>query len=216
MTTKTITGLVMIGMISATVLYGSARDLNLPGVNRGYAPEQPIAFSHRLHSGDLGISCRYCHAGAEKSRVAGVPAAGTCMKCHSRVTSAFSERERVGRSGDSTDRPARVSPELSKLYESVGFDPAKLEYAEDRSKKPIEWVKVHHLPDFVRFDHRPHVHAGIECQRCHGPVESMERIEQWSDLTMGWCVNCHRGVTQGRIAGIEQRSTSTDCSVCHY
>ena len=214
---KKTSSIVIAAAVVGTVLYARSIDMNLPGLNQGYAPEQPIAFSHRLHSGELGMRCQYCHSGVEKSRHAGIPSASTCMNCHKFVTAsskAMGGRQRAPEESPNPSRP--VSQELSKLYLAFGFDPKTMEWDERRAGKPIEWIRVHSLPDFVHFDHRSHVNAGVGCERCHGPVETMERVSQWSDLTMGWCVNCHRDVTKGRIASLEGRSASIDCSVCHY
>jgi hypothetical protein len=130
------------------------------------------------------------------------------MNCHRYVHAAHTAAEEQA--------AAPVAPELRKLYAAVGFDPASNAYAGAEGGRPIEWIKVHDLPDFVSFDHSRHVTAGLACQRCHGPVESMERITQVSALTMGWCLDCHRAVDAGRVPGLEGRSPSTDCAACHY
>jgi len=205
-------GLTLLAVLlgSGAVLYASGVRFNLPGIDRGYSPPQPIAFSHRLHCGELEMRCLYCHSAADESRQAGVPAASVCMNCHRFVHSAgHSSLE-----GSAAVSP--VSPELQKLYSAVGFDPATGAYDPAKVGQPIEWIKVHDLPDFVAFDHSRHVTAGLACQRCHGPVESMDRIAQVGDLTMGWCVECHRAVDAGRIPGLEGRFPSTDCGACHY
>jgi hypothetical protein len=107
-----------------------------------------------------------------------------------------------------------VSPELQKLYDALALD-AKLEPDPAKHPEPIAWVRVHNLPDFTCFDHRSHVNAGVTCQHCHGPVETMERVRQVADLSMGWCVNCHRESANNGVAGKKVRH-STDCSVCHH
>jgi hypothetical protein len=219
---KNSVSLVMIATVAGAIIYGNGMEIRLPGMNQGYAPEQPIAFSHRLHAGEMTISCQYCHAGVEKSRHAGIPAASTCMNCHSFVTKPGGRLAEGGNAhGGGQRREGSASGELKKLYTAVGFDPVKGQYERGRYEdgqrgKGIEWIRVHSLPDFVHFDHRSHVNAGVDCQRCHGPVERMERIVQWSSLTMGWCVNCHRDVNQGRIDGLQGKSASIDCSTCHY
>jgi len=163
------------------------------GVNQGYAPEQPIAFSHRIHAGINHIPCMYCHFAAEKGRHAGIPPMNVCMNCHSRLTV--------------------ESAEVEKLKEAVA------------QERPIQWIKVHNLPDFVYFNHSQHVLHPVACKECHGAVETMERVRQVSPLTMGWCLDCHRskgilppsqrgqatvrGGTQAAIGG-------ADCSKCHY
>ncbi len=167
----------------------------LPGHNQGFAPGQPIAFSHRLHAGDLGITCQYCHFGADRSRYAGIPPVQVCLNCHRYVN-------------------PNDSPEIQKLYDAAGLgddmnrDPAK-------RLQPVAWVRVHELPSFVRFDHSRHVVAGVNCRECHGPVERMDRIRQTATLAMGMCVNCHRRVNRTGVNGRAVHA-SLDCGVCHY
>lgn len=215
----------LFGLISATVGGGAMllhAELRLPGDNHGYAPEQPIAFSHRLHAGEIGLDCQYCHSGARRSRHAGVPSASVCMNCHGRVTDGFDrmleERDRAEAEG--REPATTVSPELQKLYDAVGFDPIKGQ-ATGAPAGPIEWVKVHNLPDFVWFDHRPHVARGLACESCHGPVGSLDRMSQEAPLTMGWCIDCHR--SQPVEPSLDPLSSdaqptdhvSTDCVTCH-
>jgi hypothetical protein len=205
-------GLVVCGV----VLAGRLRSYPPPGDQDGYEPPQPIAFSHRQHAGDLQISCQYCHYGAENSRHAGIPAAGLCMNCHRFVTApqkAMVAEVLAARKEDRAPEPV-VSPELQKLYDSLGLN-AKLERDPDRTPQPIKWVKVHNLPDYACFDHRAHTTAGVACQRCHGPVETMDRLRQVSDLSMGWCVNCHRECQRNGVDGKPARP-SLDCATCHH
>ncbi|MBI2193403.1 MAG: c-type cytochrome [Planctomycetes bacterium] len=173
---------------------GGHRYHRLPGNHQGYQPVQPILFSHALHAGKLEISCLYCHHGAEKGPVAGVPAVQLCMNCHNVVK-----------------KPAdaqKPSKELEKLL-------AVWEARKDAAPRSIEWVRVHRLPDFVFFDHQVHVQNRVQCQECHGPVETMERLRQASDLSMGWCVNCHRH-RGGRPPTHWKRAEATlDCTACH-
>ncbi len=187
-----------------------------PGNQQDYEPVQPIAFSHQLHCGKLQISCLYCHSGAEGSQHAGFPAASLCMNCHGLVTASREDVLKEYQNAQQAGRPARlvVSAELRKLYDALALDD-KLQPDPARQTKPIAWVKVHNLPAFSCFDHRPHVNAGVTCQQCHGPVETMERVRQVSDLSMGWCVNCHRETAQTGVAGKPVRP-STDCSACHH
>jgi hypothetical protein len=192
------------------------KDYHLPGNQQGYEPEQPIAFSHRLHAGDSQISCIYCHFGAETSRHAGIPPAAVCMTCHRYVTASpqavlpeILEARKAGR----TPRPV-VSPELQKLYDALGLN-SQLEPDPAKTSKPITWVKVHHLPAYTCFDHRAHTKAGVSCQQCHGPVETMERVRQVHDLSMGWCVNCHRESGRTGVDG-KPVKPSTDCATCHH
>ena len=147
------------------------------GVQQGYQPEQPIAFSHKIHAGENGVDCNYCHSGARHSKTAGVPSANVCMNCHTYINS-----------GTLTG-----TDEISKIYDAIGFDPETRTYIEGYEQKPIKWVRIHNLPDLAYFNHSQHVNvAGVECQTCHGPIEEMDVVEQFAPLTMGWCVDCHR------------------------
>ena len=188
----------------------------LPGNQQGYAPEQPIDFSHRLHAGELKIACLYCHFGAEQSQHAGIPATSLCMNCHRLVSSSsdakFHEYLQALRTNKAPERV--VSPELQKLYDSLGLD-SQLLPDPTRSPYPIPWVKVHNLPAYACFNHQAHVNSGVKCQHCHGPVETMDRVRQVEDLSMGWCVDCHRNPDPTALAGKSVRP-STDCAVCHY
>jgi len=185
---------VMLTIIGAAVLLRGAT-FNLPGNQQGYAPAQPVNFSHRLHAGDNKIPCLYCHSSAEKSSVAGVPAVSTCMNCHSQIR--------------------KDSPEIQKLA---------VAQAENR---PIQWTRIHSLPNYVRFNHSRHVSVGVNCSDCHGQVETMDRVAQFQTLSMGMCINCHRTHRQITVnefgkpvisdeAARARLQASTDCSVCHY
>ncbi len=174
------------------------------GVQQGYAPTQPIAFSHKLHAGMYEIGCQYCHTGVEKSKSANIPSANICMNCHNHVKT--------------------TSPEIQKIWKAVETD------------QPIEWVRVHNLPDLAYFNHSQHVAVGgLECQTCHGPIEQMEVVQQYSPLTMGWCINCHRETAvnyegnayydkliefhdQNQTDGIMtvEDIGGLECSKCHY
>jgi hypothetical protein len=197
------------------------KDYGLPGNQQGYAPEQPIAFSHKLHAGELKIACLYCHFGAEKGQHAGFPATSICMNCH-RIVSASSDAmlHEFVEALRTNEPPKRVvSREIQKLYDSLGLD-SRLQPDPARTAHPIAWVKVHNLPAYACFDHHAHVNSGVKCQHCHGPVETMDRIRQVEDLSMGWCVDCHRNqaraiLTDKSVAGKSLRP-STDCAVCHY
>jgi hypothetical protein len=172
----------------------------------GYAPVQPIAYSHALHAGKLGIDCRYCHQGVERSSSASLPSSQTCMNCHEKIRA--------------------QSPLLLPLRESVA------------TGKPIEWIRVHRLPDYVYFNHSAHVTRGVGCVSCHGRVDTMERVYQHAELSMGWCLECHRSpeknlrpqefvtkmdwqspedplVLGARLRKENNINPSTDCSTCH-
>ena len=190
------------------------------GVTTNYQPEQPIAFSHKIHAGDNGIDCNYCHSSARNSKTSGIPSANVCMNCHANITS-----------GTNTGKI-----EIQKIYDAIGYNPDTREYIEDYEQKPIQWVRIHNLPDLAYFNHSQHVSVGgIECQECHGPVQEMDVVYQHSELTMGWCVDCHRE-TQIKMEGNEyytkiheqmkekyagQKITvdkmgGLECGKCHY
>lgn len=155
--------------------------MNYIGVQKGYAPDQPINFSHKIHAGDYGIDCKYCHSTADKSKSASIPALNTCMNCHKSVQA----RDKY---------EGEISPEIKKIYAALDYDPEKpANEAYGKNPRPVKWVRIHNLPDHAYFNHSQHVNvAGLACQKCHGPVEKMEKVQQWSALTMGWCINCHR------------------------
>ncbi|HOK48216.1 MAG TPA: cytochrome c3 family protein [Bryobacteraceae bacterium] len=190
---------------SLVVLASRASMFHLPANHQGYEPVQPIAYSHRLHAGELQIDCKYCHFGAEKSRYAGIPPASVCMNCHQFIKAPLGAIRAEDELAAQEGRAPRevVSPELSRLYDAV------------KQHRPVAWTRIHSLPDFVYFDHRAHVNAGVVCQQCHGPVETMERVRQVSDLSMGWCVNCHRDANEKGIGG-RRVNASINCSTCHY
>ena len=142
--------------------------------DKNYAPEQPIKFSHALHAGKNAIECVYCHSTAYKSKTPSIPSVNVCMNCHKAVQ----------------EGPQYGTEEIQKIYDAIGFDPETKTYGGE--EKPIEWVKVHDLPDHVYFNHAQHMKvAGLECENCHGNVKKMEVVEQVSPLTMGWCIQCH-------------------------
>ncbi len=196
-------------------------DVRLPGNNQGYEPEQPIHFSHRVHAGELGMDCLACHFAAEQSRHAGIPSLDVCMGCHTHVTSGFDAvlEERDVAKAEGREPRRIVSPELRKLYDAMGLDD-DLEPIPGAEAKPIEWVRVHGIADYVYFDHRVHVARDLACEQCHGPVQSMERVRQESDLSMGWCIDCHRAspAEPGAVGmvGAEPKHVSIDCVRCHY
>ena len=209
-------------VLLAGILFGSLALANrlkgypLPGDQQGYEPVQPIAFSHRLHAGEVQTSCLYCHYGAEKSRHAGIPPSNVCMTCHRFVTAPQKDllaEILEARKSKRAPRPI-VSSELRKLYDALALD-EKLEPDPTKKAKPIAWVKVHNLPSFTCFDHRSHTRAGVACQSCHGPIETMDRVAQVSDLSMGWCVKCHRETSRTGING-KPVKPSIDCATCHY
>lgn len=217
MTHRNIAILIGIVFVIGALIYAGNVNINLPGLNQGFAPKQPLAFSHRLHSGELTIPCLYCHSGAEKGKQAGIPAGSTCMNCHRFVTAAWDQVKIEEKNAEQEKRDLQlvVSPEIQKLYRAIGYSTETMAY-QDQSGAPLEWVRVHDLPDFVFFDHSRHVTANVACQTCHGPVETMETVHQESDLSMGWCVNCHRDINRGDNVSFKGKYASTSCVVCHY
>lgn len=214
------TALVLAGSVltlGSAVILADARYRTV-GDNSGYEPEQPIHFSHRLHAGELGMDCLACHYGAERSRHAGIPSASLCMGCHLHVTAAYDvmSAERSAALAEGREPQRIVSVELRKLYDALALDDELLPRA-DALPRPIEWVRVHDLPDHVEFDHRVHVARGLACQQCHGPVQTMERVRQEATLSMGWCLDCHRSSprTPGDTA-TPATHVPTDCARCHY
>jgi len=159
------------------------------GVEQNYQPHQPIAFSHKVHAGQNKVDCNYCHSSARHSKHSGIPSANVCMNCHMYIDGSEITDSTTGQLKYGGDR----SPEIAKIYEAIGWDPEKRAYVEGYEEKPIKWVRIHNLPDLAYFNHAQHVTAGgVECQTCHGPVETMDEVYQYSELTMGWCINCHR------------------------
>jgi hypothetical protein len=156
------------------------------GIDQGYAPVQPIHYSHKIHAGANKIDCKYCHSSAIKSKHSGIPSLNVCMNCHKNIAEYNGEEDLAN--GYTKEF---YTKEIAKLYEAVGWDDADQSYTGE--EKPVKWIQIHNLPDFVYFNHSQHVNvAGVECQTCHGPVEEMEIMYQHSPLTMGWCIDCHR------------------------
>lgn len=166
------------------------------GRQKNYEPEQPIFYSHEVHAGINQISCLYCHGGAQDSRQAGIPTVNVCMNCHMAVSEYTGKLELKRADGT----PVNGTDEIKKLYSYAGWNPDAKAYKPDNDgdgipdgAKPIEWVKVHNLPDHVYFNHSQHVKVGKQqCQTCHGNIQEMPEVKQFSDLSMGWCINCHR------------------------
>lgn len=177
------------------------------GIQQGYAPKQPIAFSHKIHAGQFEIDCKYCHTGVMKGKSATIPSVNICMNCHNQI-----------RQGTITGEG-----EIAKIV--AAWD----------NKKPIEWVRIHNLPDLAYFNHAQHVNVGgVECQTCHGPIETMDVVRQHSLLTMGWCIDCHRktdvnskgNAYYDNLVELHNKSSKTpmkvedigglECAKCHY
>jgi len=203
---------IVVFLVAALGFKATINGLYSVGIQQGYAPKQPIAFSHKLHAGDYEIDCKYCHTGAMKNKNATIPSVNICMNCHRAVKT--------------------ESPQIQKLWAAADWNAETLTFGPNQ--KPIEWVRIHNLPDLAYFNHAQHVNVGgVACQTCHGPVETMDVVRQYSLLTMGWCVDCHRKTdinTKGndyynRLVELHSQSGKTikvedngglECSKCHY
>jgi len=159
------------------------------GRQKGYQPAQPIFYSHKVHAGINQISCLYCHGSAWDSKTAGVPSVNICMNCHKAINEYTKGPKLLTAEGEEVNG----TQEIAKIYKAAGFDPAKPNSWDASKAKPLEWVKIHSLPDHVFFSHAQHVRAGkVQCQTCHGEITAMDEVKQASELSMGWCINCHR------------------------
>ena len=177
--------LMVVGFLlsSAYFVYGYLMQV---GIDQGYMPVQPIHYSHKIHSGANQIECKYCHSSARVSKHSGIPSLNVCMNCHKNIAEYNGEEDT-----ENGYTKEFYTKEIKKLYDAVGWDEENQSYT--GNTKPVKWVRIHNLPDFVYFNHAQHVQVGgVECQTCHGPVEEMEIMYQHSSLTMGWCINCHR------------------------
>ncbi|HZI54385.1 MAG TPA: cytochrome c3 family protein, partial [Chitinophagaceae bacterium] len=158
------------------------------GRQKDYQPEQPIYYSHKVHAGVNQINCLYCHGNAWESKHAAIPSVNVCMNCHKAIKEYNGDPLH-----DEDGKEINGTAEIAKLYKYAGFDPNNAEAWDPSKAKPIQWVKIHNLPDHVYFNHSQHVRAGkVQCQTCHGEVTAMDVVHQAADLSMGWCVNCHR------------------------
>jgi mono/diheme cytochrome c family protein len=209
---------VVVFIVSAIAFKTIIDGLYSVGVQINYQPKQPIAFSHKIHAGEFEIDCKYCHTGVMKSKQANIPSPNICMNCHSQI-----------RTGTNTG-----DGEIKKIYTAVGYDPDKGVYT--GVTKPIQWIRIHNLPDLAYFNHSQHVNVGgVQCETCHGPIKEMEVVKQYSLLTMGWCINCHRQTdvnTKGnayydKLLELHNASKSgqpmkveniggLECGKCHY
>ncbi len=201
------------------------------GRQQNYMPEQPIFYSHKVHAGINQINCLYCHSSAEKSKHVMIPSENVCMNCHKAVTE-YSGPDLYTAEGKKVNGTA----EIQKLFDHVGWDPKAGRYT--KPGQPIEWTKIHSLPDHVYFNHSQHVAAGkVQCQTCHGDIQQMDEVKQFADLSMGWCVNCHRTTkvqfTENNYYSIFEKLHNdikdkkidsvtvemlggTECQKCHY
>jgi len=181
-----VVGVIFLLLTSAYLGFGTLFSV---GVDRGYQPVQPIAFSHKIHAGENKVDCQYCHSSAKHSKHSGIPSVNVCMNCHKNIAE-VAEGTEVEYNGVIL-RKNELDKEIQKIYDAAGWDAENLEYTGET--KPIKWIRIHNLPDHVNFVHAQHVTvAGVDCKQCHGPVEEMDEMYQYSPLTMGWCIDCHR------------------------
>lgn len=213
-------------LASAYFVYGF---LSQVGVDQGYAPIQPIHYSHKIHAGANQIDCNYCHSSARKSKHSGIPSLNVCMNCHKSIAEYNGEEDL-----ENGYTKEFYTNEIKKLYKAVGWNEETQAYTGE--SEPVKWVRIHNLPDHAYFNHAQHVTVGgITCQTCHGPVEEMEILYQYSPLTMGWCINCHRETNVNvegndyydkiheelsKKYGVEKLTAAQmggiECGKCHY
>lgn len=207
--------LAIVSVASLGALSWALVQMRLPGNDAGYAPAQPIEFSHRLHSSELQLSCLYCHSNASTGRYAGMPTANVCMNCHRFIAASSQSVKDEQWRALREDRQVRrvVSDSMRALYRAQGLD-ENLQVDPGIAAQPIEWVRVTQFPDFAYFDHRAHSRVGIDCQRCHGEIQTFERTRQDQSLSMGSCVACHRDSNRQGVNG-QSVQASLDCVSCH-
>ncbi len=212
-----------------------------------YQPEQPIYYSHKVHAGTNQISCLYCHGGAQDSKHANIPSVNVCMNCHKSINKYAGPDVLEREDGTAVDGTA----EIQKLYAYAGWNPTAGKYNPDTNNdgipdgaKPIQWIRIHNLPDHVYFNHSQHVKVGKQqCQTCHGPIQEMPEVYQFAELSMGWCINCHResrvdfynqadssgnkfysiyekfhaDIKNGKLDSVTvEKIGGTECQKCHY
>jgi cytochrome c2 len=217
------------------------------GRMKGYQPEQPIYYSHKVHAGVNQISCLYCHGGAQDSKHANIPSVNVCMNCHKGIKEYKGEEKLAREDG----RSVNGTEEIQKLYSYAGWDPVAKAYNPDNNgdgipdgARPIKWIKIHSLPDHVYFNHSQHVKVGKQqCQTCHGNIQEMPEVYQFAELSMGWCINCHRetkvdfynketgtgnkfysiyekfhnDIKDGKMDSVTvEKIGGTECQKCHY
>ena len=217
---------IMFLLVAAYFMYAFFMQI---GIDQGYAPVQPIHYSHKIHAGANEIDCNYCHSSARKSKHSGIPSLNVCMNCHKNIAEYNGEEDL-----ENGYTKEFYTKQIKKLYAAVGWDEDNQVYT--GKSQPVKWVRIHNLPDFVYFNHAQHVQVGgVDCQTCHGPVEEMEVMYQHSSLTMGWCINCHRETNLkvkdneyyakiheqlSKKYGVEKLTVAQmgglECGKCHY
>ena len=220
---------IVLFLVGGYVTFQSAQGL---GRSKNYQPEQPIYYSHTVHAGINQINCLYCHGGAQESKHANIPSVNVCMNCHMGINEYAKGPQLFREDGSKVDGTA----EIQKLYQYAGWDPGAKKYT--GKGKAIEWIRIHNLPDHVYFNHSQHVTAGKQqCQTCHGEIQKMDEVYQFTDLSMGWCINCHReskvqftenkfysiyekfheDLKKGNMDSVTvEKIGGTECQKCHY
>ncbi|MGH1518729.1 c-type cytochrome [Chryseobacterium sp. JK1] len=196
-------GKALLAILAILAAYGVWNWLMWIGVYKGYKPEQPIYFSHKIHAGEQKIDCQLCHSSAKYGKVSEIPSMNVCMNCH-RTISEYNKDHYMEPGKDK----AFYDGEIQKIYAATGWDPAKQQYT--GKTQPVEWTRIHNMPDFVYFNHSQHVIAGeqaiinsfnkknpnnkidVVCKACHGKIDTMNVVQMANDFTMGWCIECHR------------------------
>lgn len=227
--------------VIALFCFGGYKTINAAiglGRMKNYQPEQPIYYSHKVHAGTNQINCLYCHSGAQDSKFSNIPSVNVCMNCHKGIKDYKGEDKLVREDGS----PVNGTAEIQKLYAYAGWNPDTKTY--DKPGTPIEWVKIHNLPDHVYFNHSQHIKVGKQqCQTCHGPIQEMGEVKQFAELSMGWCINCHRetkvdfynketgagnkfysiyekfhnDIKNGKMDSVTvEKIGGTECQKCHY
>ncbi len=222
------TGIILLFLTGGYLIAQSAIGL---GRQQNYQPEQPIYYSHKVHAGINQVNCLYCHGGAMEGKHANIPSVNVCMNCHMAINEY--KGEKIFKE-DGTE--VNGTAEIQKLYKYAGWDPTANKYTSEG--KPIEWIKIHNLPDHVYFNHSQHTKAGgVQCQTCHGEIQKMGEVYQFSNLSMGWCINCHRetnvkfkengfysmyekfhnDIKNGKMDSVTvEKIGGTECQKCHY
>jgi cytochrome c2 len=224
MSTLTILFFIVAGYFFAQGAIGLGRQTN-------YQPIQPIYYSHKVHAGINQVNCLYCHGSAMEGKHANIPSVNVCMNCHMAINEYTGEKI-IREDGSEVNGTA----EIKKLHDAAGWDPTTNKYT--GKSKPIEWIKIHSLPDHVYFNHSQHTKAGgVQCQTCHGEIQNMGEVYQFANLSMGWCVNCHRetkvkfqengfysmyekfhnDIKNGKMDSVTvEKIGGTECQKCHY
>ncbi|MEJ8817230.1 c-type cytochrome [Lacibacter sp. H407] len=222
------TGIILLFLVGGYFTIQGAIGL---GRQTSYQPEQPIYYSHKVHAGINQVNCLYCHGGAMEGKHANIPSVNVCMNCHMAINE-YNGEKMFREDGTEVNGTA----EIQKLYDFAGWDPAANKYT--GKGKPIEWIKIHNLPDHVYFNHSQHTKAGgVQCQTCHGEIQNMGEVYQFSNLSMGWCINCHRetnvkfqengfysmyekfhnDIKNGKMDSVTvEKIGGTECQKCHY